>query len=146
MGVVITCCQYRQDLNNIAQVVVNIQQEPAIEKSDNIETKIGTGNNFLNKKKEAIHFDKSNFIRMKDDNIFDEYELKEKLGEGAYGSVYKVQHKTTNYLRAIKAIKKKHVDYEEFNNEIEVLKALDHPNIIKLFDCYQDKRYFYWVE
>ena len=146
MGVVITCCQYRQDLNNIAQVVVNIQQEPAIEKSDNIETKIGTGNNFLNKKKEAIHFDKSNFIRMKDDNIFDEYELKEKLGEGAYGSVYKVQHKTTNYLRAIKAIKKKHVDYEEFNNEIEVLKALDHPNIIKLFDCYQDKRYYYMVE
>ena len=44
---------------------------------------------------------------MKADNFFDEYELKEKLGEGAYGSVYKVQQKFTNYLRAVKAIKKK---------------------------------------
>ena len=83
---------------------------------------------------------------MKEDNIFDEYELKDKLGEGAYGCVYKVQQKTTNYLRAVKAIKKKNVDYDEFNNEIEVLKAIDHPNIIKLFDCYQDKRYYYMVE
>ena len=83
---------------------------------------------------------------MKDDNIFDEYELKEKLGEGAYGSVYKVQQKYTNYLRAVKAIKKKYVDSTEFYNEIEVLKALDHPNIIKLFDCYQDKSYYYMVE
>ena len=83
---------------------------------------------------------------MKEDNIFDEYELKEKLGEGAYGSVYKVQQKYTNYLRAVKAIKKKYVDSTEFYNEIEVLKALDHPNIIKLFDCYQDKSYYYMVE
>jgi serine/threonine protein kinase len=43
---------------------------------------------------------------MKEDNIFDEYDLKNKLGEGAYGCVYKVQQKTTNFLRAVKAIKK----------------------------------------
>ena len=71
-----------------------------------------------------------------------EYEIKEKLGEGAYGCVYKVQHKTTQFLRAVKAIKRKHVDSTVFSNEIAVLKTVDHPNIIKLFDCYYDNNYF----
>ena len=145
MGVV-TCCQFKVNQQNLGQVIINIKTEKLGEQTGNIGSKIATGQNFGGSKKEFIHFDKRDFIRMKEDNIFDEYDLKDKLGEGAYGCVYKVQQKGTNYLRAVKAIKKKNVDYDEFNNEIEVLKALDHPNIIKLFDCYQDKRYYYMVE
>ena len=146
MGV-ITCCQCKNNHNNWGQVIIDNQPEQIIDQYVQGETKTGTGLNFTNKKNQSlIRIDKSDFVRMKEDNIFDEYELKEKLGEGAYGSVYKVQQKYTNYLRAVKAIKKKHVDSSEFYNEIEVLKALDHPNIIKLFDCYQDKSYYYMVE
>lgn len=83
---------------------------------------------------------------MKTKSLFDEYEIKEKLGEGAYGCVYKVQHKTTGFLRAVKAIKRKHVDSTAFGNEIAILKTVDHPNIIKLFDCYYDNNYYYMVE
>ena len=72
--------------------------------------------------------------------------IKEKLGEGAYGSVYNIQLNYTNYLRAVKAIKKKHVDSTEFYNELEVLKELNYPNIIKLFDYCQGKSYYYMVE
>ena len=57
-------------------------------------------------KKPSLKFDKSNFIRMKTKSLFDEYEIKEKLGEGAYGAVYKVQQRTTLFLRAVKAIKR----------------------------------------
>ena len=143
----ITCCQCKNNHNNLGQVIIDNQPEQNIDQYVHGETKTGTGLNFTGKKNQAlIRIDKSDFVRMKDDNIFDEYELKEKLGEGAYGSVYKVQQKYTNYLRAVKAIKKKYVDSTEFYNEIEVLKALDHPNIIKLFDCYQDKSYYYMVE
>ena len=143
----ITCCQCKNTHNNLGQVIIDNQPEQNIDQYVHGETKTGTGLNFTGKKNQAlIRIDKSDFVRMKEDNIFDEYELKEKLGEGAYGSVYKVQQKFTNYLRAVKAIKKKHVDSTEFYNEIEVLKALDHPNIIKLFDCYQDKSYYYMVE
>ena len=146
MGV-ITCCQCKNNHNNWGQVIIDNQPEQILDPYVQGETKTGTGLNFTNKKNQTlIRIDKSDFVRMKEDNIFDEYELKEKLGEGAYGSVYKVQQKYTNYLRAVKAIKKKHVDSSEFYNEIEVLKALDHPNIIKLFDCYQDKSYYYMVE
>ena len=143
----IGCCQCKNSQNHLGQVIIENQPEQNLDQYVHGETKTGTGPNFSNKKNQTlIRIDKSDFVRMKEDNIFDEYELKEKLGEGAYGSVYKVQQKSTNYLRAVKAIKKKHVDSTEFYNEIEVLKALDHPNIIKLFDCYQDKSYYYMVE
>ena len=128
------------------QVNIDNLQDPNMSQYGQGDTKTGTGLNFTQKNVTKIKIDKSDFVRMKEDNIFEEYELKEKLGEGAYGSVYKVQQKATNYLRAVKAIKKKCVDSSEFYNEIEVLKALDHPNIIKLFDCYQDKSYYYMVQ
>ena len=141
------CCQCRNNHNNWGQVIIDNLPEQNLDQYIPGKTQTGTGHNLSDKKNQnIIRFDKSDFVRMKEDNIFDEYELKEKLGEGAYGSVYKVQQKFTNYLRAVKAIKKKLVDADEFNNEIEVLKALDHPNIIKLFDCYQDKSYYYMVE
>lgn len=145
MGVV-TCCACKTTQNMPGQVNIENLQDPNMSQYGQGDTKTGTGLNFTQKNVTKIKIDKSDFVRMKEDNIFEEYELKEKLGEGAYGSVYKVQQKATNYLRAVKAIKKKLVDSSEFYNEIEVLKALDHPNIIKLFDCYQDKSYYYMVE
>jgi len=102
--------------------------------------------NSFNLKKKTFNFDRSNFIHMKNNSLFDEYEIKDKLGEGAYGCVYKVQHKYTGFLRAVKAIKRKHVDSTAFSNEIAILKTVDHPNIIKLFDCYYDNNYYYMVE
>ena len=98
------------------------------------------------KKSVSLRIDKSNFIIMKTKSLFDEYEIKEKLGEGAYGCVYKVTQKSTNFLRAVKAIERKHIDSNSFSNEIAILKTVDHPNIIKLFDCYYDNNYYYMVE
>ena len=103
-------------------------------------------NNENLKKSISLRIDKSNFIIMKTKSLFDEYEIKEKLGEGAYGCVYKVTQKSTNFLRAVKAIERKHIDSNSFSNEIAILKTVDHPNIIKLFDCYYDNNFFYMVE
>ena len=30
-------------------------------------------------------------------------------------------------------------------NEIDILKQVDHPNIVKLFDVYEDEKYFFLV-
>ena len=128
---------------NFAQLNVDIS--PDLDQYMNFDTKVGTfGATY--KRKKSIKIDKGDFIRIKSENFFEEYELKEKLGEGSYGSVYKVIQRKTNYLRAVKAIKKKNVDKNEFLNEIEVLKTVDHPNIIKLFDCYFDRNFYYMVE
>jgi len=129
---------------NYGQLNVDINPEP--DQYMNFETKVGTFGAGTYKRKKTLKIDKSDFIRIKSDNFFDEYELKEKLGEGAYGCVYKVLQRKTNYLRAVKAIKKKNVEKNEFLNEIEVLKTVDHPNIIKLFECYYDRNFYYMVE
>lgn len=48
--------------------------------------------------------------------------------------------------RAIKKIPKRKVnDRSEFLNEIEILQKLDHPNIIKLYETFEDEKNIYMV-
>lgn len=123
-----------------------------INKIVNLSSEVNSNNNQqVNKqytftKKNSLFFDRKNFINMKNRNLFDEYDICEKLGEGAFGCVYKTCHKKTNFIRAVKAIKKKHIDGNALNNEISVLKNLDHPNVIKLFECFYDSNYYYMIE
>jgi serine/threonine protein kinase len=69
---------------------------------------------------------------------------------GAYGEVRKCLSKETNALRAVKIINKKYLEEEEkakLLSEISILKQMDHPNILKLYEFFQDpKRYFLVTE
>ena len=48
--------------------------------------------------------------------------------------------------RALKIIKKDTLkSEEEFLNEIEMLKSIDHPNVLKLFEVYRDEFNYYIV-
>jgi len=86
------------------------------------------------------------FVNSQVGNIKDDYEFYEELGSGAYGSVYKAKHKELGEIRAIKTIPKNRIkDYESFKNEIEILKTLDHPNIIKVYETYETDRLCYLV-
>ena len=145
----INCVHCKFSRNEYGQISVDALQDNQEEQQYQYahgNTKTGTGLNNTFKKRKTFKFDKKDFVRMKSHTFFEEYEIKERLGEGAYGSVYKVLQITTGFLRAVKAIKKKNIDIQEFTNELEVLKTLDHPNIIKLFDCYFDNSYYYMVE
>ena len=51
-----------------------------------------------------------------------------------------------NEDRALKIIKKTSVTSEaDFSNEIGMLKSIDHPNVLKYFECYQDEFNYYIV-
>ncbi|CAD8100160.1 unnamed protein product [Paramecium primaurelia] len=70
------------------------------------------------------------------------------LGSGAYGEVRKAIQKSTNLMKAVKIIHKSQTSKEEqerLMNEVKMLQKLDHPNIIKVFEFYQDERFFYIV-
>ena len=79
----------------------------------------------------------NNFIMEKFGNPCKDYELIEKLGEGTFGEVFLAKNKITNQLIAIKKIQRKSgMDEAEVKQEIEILKQLNHPYILKLYEYY----------
>ena len=65
------------------------------------------------------------------------YEPLRKLGKGGFGRVIEVLEKTTNKKYAMKIIKKdsqKIYKYDTLKDEVNILKNLSHPNIIKFYD------------
>ena len=65
------------------------------------------------------------------------------LGEGSFAAVYRVQNRITDSVRAMKIINKSSTcseeDDKEILNEINILRTLDHPNILKIFEFYSNK-------
>ena len=94
-----------------------------------------------------------NFIIQRTKNVFDIYDKICLLGKGAYGSVYKVSRKNSGtrlIIRALKEISKESMNVkpeneEEIRNEIEVLKNIDHPNIMKIFEFFEDEKNIYLI-
>jgi calcium-dependent protein kinase len=66
------------------------------------------------------------------------------LGEGSFASVYKVQNKFTDVICAMKVINKTFSctieDENEILNEINILRTMDHPGILKIFEFYSSKQ------
>ena len=65
------------------------------------------------------------------------------MGEGGFGKVYKVKHKQTGVYRAMKIIpiKSQSKTYiKSIGKEITILKELDHPNILKVYECFTNKK------
>ena len=92
------------------------------------------------KNKMLVSIDSSIFINQ---SILDPetvYSKEKILGHGSYGTVYLVKHKQLSKYFAMKTIKKnpnKKKELEILNNEIKILKSLDHPNILKINDFYE---------
>ena len=78
--------------------------------------------------------------------VTDVYKIEDELGEGGYGKVFLVRHKKMNQLRAMKiiSVNSKNKD-EKTDEEIELLKKLDHPNIVKLFEYFSDEDKYYLI-
>ena len=72
-----------------------------------------------------------------------DYKKKNFLGEGAFASVYLVENRITESIRAMKIINKSaectEQEEQEIINEINILRAMDHPNILKIFEFYSNK-------
>ncbi|EAR83086.2 calmodulin-domain kinase (macronuclear) [Tetrahymena thermophila SB210] len=82
-------------------------------------------------------------------NISSEYKFANViLGEGAFGVVRLVEQRQTGLRRAMKSIKKSNIIKEEEEKmfaEVNILSTLTHPNIIQLFELYQDEQNYYLI-
>lgn len=86
------------------------------------------------------------FISSKFTDITSEYSLGLEIGSGTYGKVFISQHIQSSILRAVKIINKNRVtDYETFTNELNILKNLDHPNIVNIIETFETDKVCYVV-
>jgi len=70
----------------------------------------------------------------------------QEIGHGHYGIVRKCADKDTTEIFAVKTIKKNKVGrIDSLRREVQILQAVDHPNIIKLRDIYEDDKYLHLV-
>ena len=70
------------------------------------------------------------------------YKILDKLGSGSFGKVYLAQNKYTKEKVAMKEIKKSNKDLlsdGEIKDEIDILKSLDHPDIVRIIESYNTK-------
>jgi aurora kinase len=71
------------------------------------------------------------------------------IGVGGFGKVYKVRHKVSKNIFAIKVINKaKILDHdlvEQIKLEVRIMYNLDHQHIVKLYNHYEDDDNFYLI-
>ncbi len=81
-------------------------------------------------------------------NLTDIYKIGEKVGNGKFGLIKLGINKKTNQKVAIKIMSKKDMttqDLELVRTEIEILKICQHPNIIQLYEVFENLDYFYII-
>lgn len=83
-------------------------------------------------------------------NVYDFYTVETILGSGHFGVVrlcYSNQHPDRKF--AIKTINKERfsnkITLNQLRTEVEILRSLDHPNIIRLYEVYEDQRHLHLV-
>jgi len=97
---------------------------------------------------DSVKIKSSNFIAQHAGKLRDHYRIGKMLGSGAFGEVRVCVHRESGAQRAVKVLRKAHMDEEEkkmFFNEINILKDLDHPNILKMYEFFEDEKRYYIV-
>ena len=94
---------------------------------------------------DQIKIQQSTFISSKTTPISKDYIMGKSIGTGAFGTVRLCIHKATRQTRACKILKKATQDINSLKEEVEILSKLSHPNIMQLYEVYNDKTNFYIV-
>jgi calcium-dependent protein kinase len=89
-----------------------------------------------------MNFGAKNFETEHTSKFDEKYEMLEKLGEGNFGEVFHAKGKESGDAeRAVKILAKSLINEQEIliiKKEIQILRSVDHPNILKLYEVYED--------
>jgi cyclin-dependent kinase len=99
-------------------------------------------NSFTQKKRFCFLFFGHN-TRTQQNKKMERYQKMEKIGEGTYGVVYKAKDRVTGEIVALKKIRLEAEDEgipSTAIREISLLKELQHPNIVRLYDVVHTER------
>ncbi|EPR63861.1 calcium-dependent protein kinase CDPK9 [Toxoplasma gondii TgCatPRC2] len=146
----------RQQRHHGGQVTVNVscgsatsQRRTAIPgQSATSRAGLGAGGNVVDNKEQSLVL--ASYIMYPAHHgiceVYKDYIFGETAGKGSFGKVQLVTNKKTGARRACKSIGIQSPDqWELIKAEIELLKALNHPNIMKLYETYQDGYTIYLI-
>lgn len=90
----------------------------------------------------------ANFVRMSQSFNYSDYVEVKKLGSGAFAEVMLCLHKPTKTQRAVKLIQKRALDHSQKDTEfllkeVAILRSLDHPNILRCFEIFENDFLYY---
>ncbi|GMM36307.1 serine/threonine/tyrosine protein kinase [Saccharomycopsis crataegensis] len=149
-----------QDLSTNGTWINNVRLKKGknylLNQGDEVAVGIGVENDVLKfivvfpKTSEFTNTGNINEIEEEDvNNINRSYIIKQEVvGQGAFATVKKAIERSTGETYAVKIISKRKLGIDNRNGvirELDILKRLDHPNIIKLKGFYEDQDFFYLV-
>jgi len=76
------------------------------------------------------------------------YDIGREIGTGGFSVVHEATSRSSREKFAVKIIKKQAIEGDDIKllkREIQIMKQLNHPNILKLFEVYEDASSFYLV-
>lgn len=80
--------------------------------------------------------------------VHSKYTFGKKLGEGGFAEVFEATNKVDGNVVAVKCIKREAMDKEDVEaifQEVRVLESLNHPNIVHLFEFFEEPSHYYMV-
>ena len=101
-----------------------------------------------NEGRDIIVYQFPDFIKEKKNyvgNNLNDYEILGILEDGENSKVIKVKSKIDDGIYAMKQIELRLIDKYNLYNEIELLKEIDHPNIIKCYNIFDEGNYRYII-
>ncbi|KAF0687864.1 Aste57867_20451 [Aphanomyces stellatus] len=79
-------------------------------------------------------------------DISDMFEFHDVIGKGSFGSVVKATNKKTGKVWAVKVVELgNELDKKALLNEIDIVKRLQHPNVVRVIASYEDSKRMYMV-
>jgi calcium-dependent protein kinase len=96
----------------------------------------------------TVKFNAGQFVSIRKEKVSKYYKVKKAMGSGGYGEVFLADHTESGTERAIKVIDKSKWNSTENDavvNEFNIVKDLDHPNLLKMYEMFEDHRHFYIV-
>ena len=96
---------------------------------------------------DRVKVDRSSMVKRNQGRFRDMYQLGDLIGRGAISEVRKCVNRS-GMTRAVKIIDKQAMEQEHrqrLETEILIMQHMDHPNVCRLFEVFEEGRYYYLV-
>jgi len=87
------------------------------------------------------------FLQKSDKDVWNVYQKMKELGTGSFGTAYLAKQKASGDECVVKAVKKSRtlLPLDEVEQEILIMRQVDHPHVVRLFEWYEDANRIYLI-